>query len=547
MSPSRRGFRRTLLSAYLAVAALSSGSAEPETLVEAEDNALVEVPTTQQQQQDGALGVGAGVLGCTGDAEADETTVDESEATLHAVDVGDASSAAHAGAGAAAPRFNISAFNGFKLSNLSAALDARCQAAVADVLDRDASGERPPKLYADPLEGARVAPLNGTDDVRFVYFIGVGNRPHAHLVVSRLIYALYSPTHLFLLHVDIKAAEAAAAACYALQAKHANVRVLGARRLVQWGMFSMVSIGLDAMLSALRAGLAFDYFINLSDADLALRTDVEMRRFFSRPAIRGRSFINVHDGGGRALLEAAAFIDTHTIVECAFERRLVPDESLLQTVAMHSPRHRSTLINHNLRWIDWPHSHGDPNEYWNKLGARQYIGGPRVLNASELRQVLASPYLFARKVDVSVDAEVLQKWDVWMARKLAGEAPNPPQAPIGHSPGDPDLKRRFRAPGLGPLPDGSRRVRRRIARLDFEDGSSCGRASVRGNVGEAVVSIKDCRFRLTGAAAVVAATVSAATLAGHVDPSAAGVEEAIAAAAKALGEPTPWWLKRQAP
>jgi hypothetical protein len=40
------------------------------------------------------------------------------------------------------------------------------------------------------------------------------------------------------------------------------------------------------------------------------------------------------------------------------------------------------------------------------LGARQYIGGPRVLNASELRQVLASPYLFARKVDVSVDAEV---------------------------------------------------------------------------------------------------------------------------------------------
>ena len=341
--------------------------------------------------------------------------------------------------------------------------------------------------------------------------------------------------------------------------------------------------------------------------------------------------------------------------------------------------------------------------------------------------------------------QVLQKWDVWMARKLAGEAPNPPQAPIGHSPGDPDLKRRFRAPGLGPLPDGSRRVRRRIARLDFEDGSSCGcgeacealeggccphstcepplptaapiaapttasntvpmtsptgapttaptaaheaspwaphsspremrmrpcptsprhtrslpggapasihwfngarhavrlsvlnyegvevplrtldrpddtasfasrerivwraralngalmlehrmgedetpetalveeeeeaeeaeaatdvamptnavlgsnssepsavtgrRASVRGNVGEAVVSIKDCRFRLTGAAAVVAATVSAAALAGHVDPSAAGVEEAIAAAAEALGEPTPWWLKRQAP
>ena len=44
----------------------------------------------------------------------------------------------------------------------------------------------------------------------------------------------------------------------------------------------------------------------------------------------------------------------------AFERRLVPDESILQTIAMHS-RHKYTLLNHNLRWIDWPHSYGDPN------------------------------------------------------------------------------------------------------------------------------------------------------------------------------------------
>ena len=69
----------------------------------------------------------------------------------------------------------------------------------------------------------------------------------------------------------------------------------------------------------------------------------------------------------------------------AFERRLVPDESLLQTAVMHSP-HKASLLNHNLRWIDWPHQHGDAQEYWNRVGkgGRDFVGGPQVLNSSEL-------------------------------------------------------------------------------------------------------------------------------------------------------------------
>ena len=166
-----------------------------------------------------------------------------------------------------------------------------------------------------------MAPLNATGagagaggNVRLVYLIGVGGRPSAHLVVSRLLYALYSPTHLFLIHLDVKAEAAAAEACYALQRSHPNVRVLGARRLVQWGMFSMVAIALDAMASVVASRLHFDFFINLSDADLALRTDAEMRAFLGR--MRGRSLINVHEGGGPALQDATRFINGHTVVEC---------------------------------------------------------------------------------------------------------------------------------------------------------------------------------------------------------------------------------------
>ena len=265
------------------------------------------------------LGIGGGILlGATATVgAAGAAVIDEAEAARHAVD-SDTMTAATSLFAPARELYNLSGFDGRPLAATSAALNARCQAAIADSLERalHADGPQPPRLYVDPLDGVRVGPVNGSDGVRFVYFVGIGDRPHAHLIVSRLLYALYSPAHLFLLHLDVKANPAAVEACYALQAKHANVHVVGARRLVQWGMWSMVSIALDAMHSVLSAGLAFDYFINLSDADLALRTDREMVTFFGRRSIRGRSLINVHDGGGPALMEATAFIDAHTIVEC---------------------------------------------------------------------------------------------------------------------------------------------------------------------------------------------------------------------------------------
>ena len=42
-----------------------------------------------------------------------------------------------------------------------------------------------------------------------------------------------------------------------------------------------------------------------------------------------------------------------------FERRFLSDEAFIQTVLMHSP-HRAGLVNHNMRYIYWPHFDGDP-------------------------------------------------------------------------------------------------------------------------------------------------------------------------------------------
>ena len=488
------------------------------------DGAAATIQRTREPAQTG--GALLATMGGGGDAT---TTLDEADAALP---VRWAATASSSTAMSAAARLSSRPYalmdkSALPLDVSSKALDDRCQQHVDDVLRRAAVGE-PAPLMADALENVRIAPTNGSADVRVVYFIGVGPRTHAHLVVQRLLYALYAPSHLFLIHLDVKATEAAVAECFKLELSYANVHVLRTRRLVQWGMFSMVVPMLDAIKAALdffdQRDDTFDYLINLSDADLALRTDAEVRPFLAR--IRPRSMINVHDGGGPQLKEANDFINNHTVVECggygfvavnrtadtfaltfgccigrsgpaafgdlpiathellthegsgladpvhtgsqwavlhidfcryllthpdaiaqrvAFERRLVPDESFLQTTVMHSP-FRHQLINHNMRWIDWPHTYSDPNEYWTKVGMATSVGGQGT-QRERARAVFGSPYMFARKLDLDLDPNVLRVWDPWMAAKLAGSRP-PPQASIGHSPGDPDLSIRFRPPGM---------------------------------------------------------------------------------------------------
>ena len=256
--------------------------------------------------------------------------------------------------------------------------------------------------------------------------------------------------------------------------------------------FSMISTMLDALASFVDR-IEYDFFINLSDADLALRTNEEMVRFFGR--FKERNFMLVshadaspfrkymHDvlgkyvaiecgGFGFATVNTTAmritparpccfgrsgpvvygqisyepprmapseqlFSGSQWVVLSAafcsylikhpeahrwtriFERRLLPDEVYLATIAMHSS-FRHGVVAHNLRYLDWPHAkYDDPNEYWAQLGWHT-LGGPMLLNASTTSVV--GPAITARKFDPGHDPVLTLKWDAWMARKLAGEA-----------------------------------------------------------------------------------------------------------------------------
>lgn len=155
-----------------------------------------------------------------------------------------------------------------------------------------------------------------------------------------------------------------------------------------------------------------------------------------------------------------------------------------------------------------------------------------MLNRTDLPAVFASPYMFARKVDHGQDPVVLRRWDVWMASKLAGEDFSRSQSPIGHTPSDPGLVYRFRAPRVAGDPedaedDERRPRRRRIAKIDFGDGSHCG-------CGEACGALPGgcCSARLCGPAAAPppppsssAAVVEKATMRPCPLPQAGGVSQ----------------------
>lgn len=189
----------------------------------------------------------------------------------------------------------------------------QCEAAAATHLDA-LSGGTALDPVADPLDGLRL-PARAADGLRLVYFV-MASRPFADQTVGRLFDALYSPAHLFLLHLDSKMDGDAAARLVRRLPQADNVRTLRKRRAVQWAGYSMVACLLDALHTAVERSVDFDFFINLSDTDLALRTDAEVVGFLR--AHRGESFVSIVPPPLSALkYRQHAALRRFSFVECA--------------------------------------------------------------------------------------------------------------------------------------------------------------------------------------------------------------------------------------
>jgi len=188
----------------------------------------------------------------------------------------------------------------------------RCQNSLKRAIWEEERG-LPPYVYVDPLEGVAVGERAQPNDPRVVYFIGV-TRASGAAIASRLMLALHHSSHLYLIHVDLKADKEVYFKLAELTKDHPNIRLLSTRRLVQWGGFTMVATMLDAVASVVARNFDFDFFINLSDADISLRTNAEVMDFL-RP-YKGRQFVQVHAGNGEWLERARNFTGAHAVVEC---------------------------------------------------------------------------------------------------------------------------------------------------------------------------------------------------------------------------------------
>ena len=84
------------------------------------------------------------------------------------------------------------------------------------------------------------------------------------------------------------------------------------------------------------------------------------------------------------------FVETnHTFVNF-FKFSGIPDETFFQTIILNSP-FKDKVINDDLKYVVWP--------------------GPAILEKSDLEKIITSSDLFARKFDMTIDAEVLNMID----------------------------------------------------------------------------------------------------------------------------------------
>jgi hypothetical protein len=273
----------------------------------------------------------------------------------------------------------------------------------------------------------------------------------AHLILahaapaqlSKLIGALEDGNAHCFVHLDRKADLNS----FSFLRDHARVTLVPDRVAVGWGAYSIVEATIRGFRTIAASGIDFSYVNLLSGADYPLQTPSAIRDFFDRNT--GKNFMEyypVYDEWTEAIprlsqyhltnynfpgkylvqkyinrllprrrmpaglepvgrsqwmsltAEAVryvlAYLDAHPEVVRFFKLTWAPDEIIFQTILYNSP-FRSTLVNDNLRYIDW--SKGQAS--------------PKVLTEEDLDRMSESGKLFARKFDLVRYPEVIERLD----------------------------------------------------------------------------------------------------------------------------------------
>ena len=272
---------------------------------------------------------------------------------------------------------------------------------------------------------------------RIAYVISAYKYPDQ---LGRLVRRLSTPNASFFIHVDRKTFPRVFRAMVEQTEDVPDVRFLP-RHVCHWGGFGHVRASLKGLSEAIEGDVPFDYLVLLTGQDYPLRSPTEIEDYLGNAG--GLSFMNhwplphapwgkrgglerledwhlvtffrahvalplrrslpgdlVPYGGGaywcfsRQLTEYVNdFVTRNPGYVHFFQHALIPDEHFFHTIVLNSPL-RETVVNDNLRFIDWSE-----------------VPGPTVLRMEHLPQLLDSGKLFARKFDAGVDAQILDALD----------------------------------------------------------------------------------------------------------------------------------------
>lgn len=283
--------------------------------------------------------------------------------------------------------------------------------------------------------------------MKIAYLLMVHKHPE---LVDRLIDTLQDGRNYVAVHVDKKAGKAFRREIADVAAKYPNVRLSTSLYCI-WCGWSLVRVALEGMRFLLDWADDWDFFVNLSAQDCALQTQDEIRQyliprrgsnfvfilelakwprgmkllkyynleiplkplyrpvptFIPRPFLKG---VVPYAGSAWITLsrDFCDYVTSNPDVE-RFKRfyrfALVPEEMFFQTVLMNSP-FRGTVVPDFRRFI--PPFPGKSH--------------PRILTMQDFDEMQASGFMFARKFDPAVDAEVMSRL-YQRAKRLAVGSP----------------------------------------------------------------------------------------------------------------------------
>jgi len=292
--------------------------------------------------------------------------------------------------------------------------------------------------------------------VRLAYIILAYKLPRQ---VVRLVRTLADDGVMFFVHVDRKAPERVYDEIAAGLRDIPRVEWL-TRRRCYWSGFGIVAAMLEAIERIARRG-GFDYVMPLTWDSYPLRSNREIMEYLR--SLEGRSCLEYEPfpaaglaGGGLERIErwhwpcrvfgrqlsfpnrylnlpikrrfpadlqpfsgsggwclsaecveyVAACVAANPRSVRFFERVYAPDESLFQTIVLNSP-FADRLVNDDVRYIDWS---GTPPP-------------PKILTTADFDSLMSSADLFARKFDITKDAQILDLIDEAIARREASGDP----------------------------------------------------------------------------------------------------------------------------